>query len=116
MCHHAVVRSPLNASGRCVWCAVFQRAVGNDARKRPSDSAVAAIHLYHCIAFSLRASAEEIFQHLAFVSILCGLAIPFKWIGGVANNFGCFFKFLSGLPGGVDYVMLTCVAQGGWTS
>jgi hypothetical protein len=26
---------------------------------------------------------------------------------GVANNFGCFF--LSGLPGGLDYVMLVLV-------
>jgi hypothetical protein len=26
---------------------------------------------------------------------------------GVANNFGCFF--LSGLPGGLDYVMLVMV-------
>jgi hypothetical protein len=27
---------------------------------------------------------------------------------GVANNFGCFF--LSGLPGGIDYVLLVLVS------
>ncbi len=73
-----------------------------------ANSAVAAIHLYHCVAFPLR--GEDIFHHLTFVSILCGLAIPLKHIGGVANNFGCFF--LSGLPGGMTYVMLVCVAHG----
>lgn len=73
-----------------------------------ANSAVAAIHLYHCVAFSLR--REDIFHHLTFVSVLCGLAIPLKHIGGVANNFGCFF--LSGLPGGINYVLLVCVAQG----
>ena len=84
------------------------RAFNGPSSTMVANSAVAAIHLYHCVAFPLR--AEDIFHHLTFVSILCGLAIPFKWVGGVANNFGCFF--LSGLPGGIDYVMLTCVAQG----
>eukprot|EP01104_Vermistella_antarctica_P015620 TRINITY_DN5176_c0_g1_i1.p1 TRINITY_DN5176_c0_g1~~TRINITY_DN5176_c0_g1_i1.p1 ORF type:complete len:220 (-),score=47.34 TRINITY_DN5176_c0_g1_i1:99-758(-) len=73
-----------------------------------ANSAICAIHLYHCVAFALR--AEDIFHHLVFTSILCGLAVPFKQVGGVANNLGCFF--LSGLPGGVDYVLLVLVAQG----
>lgn len=73
-----------------------------------ANSVICAIHLYHCIAFNLR--WDDIFHHLTFASILCGLAIPFKHIGGVANNFGCFF--LSGVPGGIDYFMLVCVYQG----
>jgi hypothetical protein len=73
-----------------------------------ANSAVAAIHLYHCVAFPLR--AEDIFHHVTFVSVLCGLAIPLKHHGGSANNFGCFF--LSGLPGGLNYVLLVCVAHG----
>jgi hypothetical protein len=99
----------MEESVKCQWqdvCGVL--CFSGPSETMLANSAVAAIHLYHCIAFSLR--AEDIFHHLAFVSILCGLAIPFKWVGGVANNFGCFF--LSGLPGGLDYVMLTCVAQG----
>ena len=32
------------------------------------------------------------------------------FVSGVANNFGCFF--LSGLPGGLDYVMLVLVRSG----
>ena len=31
---------------------------------------------------------------------------------GVANNFGCFF--LSGLPGGIDYVLLVLVRYLSW--
>ena len=73
-----------------------------------ANSAVAAAHIYHVLAFKLR--AEDIFHHLVFTVILCGLAIPYKHAGGVANNFGCFF--LSGLPGGVDYVLLVLVKQG----
>lgn len=70
-----------------------------------ANSAIAAIHFYHCVAFKL--SASDIFHHLYFVVVLCGLAIPLKHFGGVANNFGCFF--LSGLPGGIDYVLLVLV-------
>ena len=67
-----------------------------------ANSVCIAIHLYHCIAFKL--SAEDIFHHLTFVVVLGGCAIPFKWHGGIANNYGCFF--LSGLPGGIDYFLL----------
>ena len=73
-----------------------------------ANSAVAAAHLYHVAAFKLRAG--DIFHHLMFTSILCGLAIPYKNQGGVANNFGCFI--LSGLPGGINYCMLVAVKQG----
>jgi hypothetical protein len=73
-----------------------------------ANSAVAAAHFYHVAAFKLR--AEDIFHHITFTAVLCGLAIPFKHEGGVANNFGCFI--LSGLPGGVDYCMLVAVKQG----
>lgn len=73
-----------------------------------ANSVIVAVHLYHCLAFELR--AEDIFHHAVFTSVLCGLAIPFKHVGGAANNFGCFF--LSGLPGGLDYVMLVLVKQG----
>ena len=73
-----------------------------------ANSAVAAAHIYHVVAFKLR--PEDIFHHLTFTVILCGLAIPYKHEGGVANNFGCFI--LSGLPGGIDYCMLVAVKQG----
>lgn len=76
-----------------------------------ANSAVAAIHLYHCVAFPLR--AEDIFHHLTFVSILCGLAIPLKHVDGIGNNFGCFF--LSGVPGGIIYANLVAVSHG-WMS
>ena len=73
-----------------------------------ANSTVAALHIYHCLAFKL--SGADIFHHAVFVTILCGLAIPYKHTGGVANNFGCFF--LSGLPGGMDYVLLVLMQHG----
>ena len=73
-----------------------------------ANSAIAAIHLYHCVAFDLKRA--DIFHHLTFVVILCGLAIPYKNVGGCANNLGCFF--LSGLPGGIDFVNLVLKEHG----
>jgi hypothetical protein len=73
-----------------------------------ANSAVASIHFYHILAFKL--NSADIFHHVTFVSVLCGLAIPFKHSGGAANNLGCFF--LSGLPGGMDYVLLVLVREG----
>ena len=40
----------------------------------------------------------------------CLLAIPLKHTGGVASNLGAFF--LTGLPGGLDYILLVLVKQG----
>jgi hypothetical protein len=73
-----------------------------------ANSACAAIHLYHILAFKLRAT--DIFHHVTFVSVLCGLAIPFKHRGGAANNLGCFF--LSGLPGALNYLFLVLSYHG----
>eukprot|EP00051_Salpingoeca_urceolata_P028567 m.487525 g.487525 ORF g.487525 m.487525 type:complete len:272 (-) comp25063_c0_seq1:24-839(-) len=73
-----------------------------------ANAAVVAAHAYHALVFNLTPS--EIFHHIVFVSILCGLAIPGKQVGGAANNFGAFF--LSGLPGGTIYCLLVCVKQG----
>jgi hypothetical protein len=73
-----------------------------------ANSVIASIHIYHCLAFKL--TMEDIMHHAVFVTVLCGLAVPYKHVGGALNNFGCFV--LSGLPGGVDYIMLVCVKHG----
>lgn len=65
-------------------------------------SAVIGLHLYHCLAFQL--TPADIFHHLYFAFLLCILAVPCKGIQGASANFGAFF--LSGLPGGIDYVLL----------
>lgn len=73
-----------------------------------ANSVALSIHVYHCLAFNL--TWDDIFHHVVFASVLCGLAIPFKQIGGALNNFGCFV--LTGVPGGIDYLMLVLVKQG----
>ena len=85
------------------------RAFSGASQSMWANSAVVAMHFYHCIG-GFQLSGADIFHHAMFVLILCGLTIPFKQNGGVANNFGCFF--LSGLPGGIDYVMLVLVKEG----
>ena len=73
-----------------------------------TNNIIAALHLYHCLAFSL--NADDIFHHLTFCATLCSLAIPNKLYSGLSIPFGAFF--LSGLPGGIDYLMLTLSAHG----
>lgn len=67
-----------------------------------------AIHMYHCLAFDLR--SEDIWHHVMFAGVLCGLSVPFKQQAGASINLGCFF--LTGLPGGMDYIWLVLVKQG----
>jgi hypothetical protein len=73
-----------------------------------ANSAVVALHLYHMLAFKV--TSADIFHHVTFVCVLCGSAIPTKHFIGVSVNFGCFI--LSGLPGGIDYLMLVLVYEG----
>ena len=73
-----------------------------------AKSAVVALHLYHLLAFKL--TSADIFHHVTFVCVLCGSAIPTKHLIGVSVNLSCFF--LSGLPGGIDYLMLVLMYEG----
>lgn len=85
-----------------------RRLVGMPASTMLPNSMVVAIHLYHCVAFPLR--AEDIVHHLTFVGSLCCLAIPSKRVLGAASGWGCFF--MSGLPGGLNYLFLILSAHG----
>ncbi|CUI10895.1 membrane-associated protein, putative [Bodo saltans] len=84
------------------------RLLGTPASTMLPNSMVAAIHLYHCVAFPLR--AEDIFHHLTFVGSLCCLALPAKRVLGAASGWGCFF--MSGFPGALNYLLLVLVAHG----
>lgn len=68
---------------------------------------VLAVHTYHCVKFPL--SAQDMFHHFVFVPII-GVYGGFwvKW-GSIRN---CVAFFISGFPGGVDYVNLTLVKRG----
>jgi hypothetical protein len=63
-----------------------------------------SIHIYHVIG-GFKLSAEDIFHHVTFAAVLGVLGTMLKQIGGVLGCFGAFF--LTGLPGGIDYVLLT---------
>lgn len=66
-----------------------------------------AVHTYHCLGWKL--SAQDIYHHALFVPAL-GLYGGFfvKW-GPIRN---CVAFFISGLPGGIDYVILVLVKRG----
>ena len=65
---------------------------------------IAAIHLYHILAFR-NLTWDDWFHHLLFAVGICSLHFCFKW--GPISQFLSFF--ISGLPGGIDYAMLCCV-------
>eukprot|EP00035_Acanthoeca_spectabilis_P021579 m.439011 g.439011 ORF g.439011 m.439011 type:complete len:323 (-) comp18320_c0_seq1:929-1897(-) len=68
---------------------------------------VIAVHTYHCLGFKL--SQQDIFHHFLFVPTLgVGGGLLTKW--GPIRNCLCFF--ISGLPGGIDYVMLVLLKNG----
>ena len=67
---------------------------------------IAAIHLYHILAFRL--TWDDWFHHLVFALCIVGLHFCYNW--GPASSFLSFF--ISGFPGGVDYYMLTLVKLG----
>eukprot|EP00128_Syssomonas_multiformis_P012307 Colp12_sorted_trinity150504_noHs@12316 len=65
---------------------------------------IAAIHIYHCVVFKdLR--REDWVHHILMAGVICGVGMYFE--PGPLMNVLSFF--LSGLPGGIDYVLLTLV-------
>jgi len=64
------------------------------------------MHVYHVLRFRL--SRDDLFHHFLFVPIIGGghFLYPF----GTSGNILCFF--ISGFPGGLDYLMLAAVKSG----
>lgn len=67
---------------------------------------IISMHVYHMISFKL--SADDLFHHLLFVPLIGGVNFAYPW--GVSGNILSFF--ISGLPGGIDYLMLAAVKTG----
>jgi hypothetical protein len=71
------------------------------------NSATMGLHLYHILAFTL--TSEDWWHHLQFIP-MCFATPMFK------RNIGCAVAlsnfFLSGLPGGLEYVFLVLVMHG----
>lgn len=68
---------------------------------------IAALHLYHLIAFP-NLSISDWVHHLLFGVVICTVGIVF--VVGPIQNFIAFF--ICGLPGALDYAMLFGVKQG----
>eukprot|EP00039_Didymoeca_costata_P018563 m.334000 g.334000 ORF g.334000 m.334000 type:complete len:348 (-) comp17266_c0_seq1:110-1153(-) len=68
---------------------------------------ILAVHTYHCLAFPL--SKQDIFHHFVFVPTI-GVYGGFVRSWGPLRGVLCFF--ISGFPGGVDYVFLTLMKRG----
>ena len=68
---------------------------------------IAALHLYHILAFRNLSTSEWI-HHLLFGGAICTIGILFA--SGPLQNFIAFF--ICGLPGGIDYLLLFLVKQG----
>jgi len=68
---------------------------------------ILAVHTYHCVAFDL--SAQDLFHHAMFIPTL-GVYGGFGHSWGPIRN--CLAFFISGLPGGIDYVNLVRMKNG----
>lgn len=67
-----------------------------------------ALHLYHCLApwYAVSLSFDDVLHH--FVFAVCGLgSLSLLWPWGPGSNFAFFF--LTGFPGGIDYILLGMV-------
>jgi len=67
---------------------------------------IIAMHVYHMLSYKL--SADDMFHHLLFVPVIGGM--NFCYPGGALYNVLAFF--ISGLPGGISYLMLAAVKAG----
>lgn len=65
---------------------------------------ITGVHAYHMLAFS-NLKVSDWVHHLLFSGVMCTFGMLDAW-GPMQNLVGFF---LSGLPGGIDYVLLTLV-------
>ena len=68
---------------------------------------IAALHLYHIVAYQPLNTVDWV-HHIVMIVIVLPFAYAMQ--PGPMLNHGCFFA--SGLPGGIDYLMLVCVKRG----
>lgn len=68
---------------------------------------IAALHMYHLIAFR-NLSVDEWVHHLLFGGVISGVGMIYR--SGPLQNLVAMF--ICGLPGGVDYILLVCVKYG----
>ena len=71
-----------------------------------ANSAVYAIHLYHIIWYYYRLRKNDLLHH----GIMIGLTLPItNYFLPPDNLLGYCFFFTTGLPGGIDYLLLALV-------
>ena len=66
-----------------------------------------AIHTYHTVAFH-NLTTDDWVHHIMFAGLIVYLGLTVN--GGPGTNVICFV--ICGLPGGIDYLMLTAVKHG----
>jgi len=66
---------------------------------------VVSVHLYHMIAFRSQLKRDDYTHHIVFVG---GITL-IGTFGGWGHIENCYCFFMSGLPGGIDYVLLSLV-------
>lgn len=68
-------------------------------------SMIMAVHIYHLLNFNL--TSEDKFHHYIFIPFVCFPAMFMVHNFSGIVNFVAFF--MSGFPGGITYLLLTCV-------
>jgi hypothetical protein len=67
-----------------------------------------ALHLYHCLLYWRKFRFDDWLHH----GLMIGVALPIGCLVPSATLIGFNLFFTTGLPGGLDYLMLFCVRNG----
>jgi hypothetical protein len=77
-------------------------AVGAVPPNMPALQLCFALHIYHCIVYWRKFRYDDWLHH----ALMIGIALPLGWALPSGRLLGFSLFFTTGLPGGIDYVLL----------
>lgn len=69
---------------------------------------IIALHVYHCVMYFDKLRFDDWLHH----ALMIGVALPLGLLTPSGSLMGMSLFFTTGLPGGIDYVLLTLVRNG----
>ncbi len=84
------------------------RYVLNSPKNIAALELVFALHFYHVIRYWKKLRYDDWLHHI----LMIGIGLPIGWITDSNSLLGYSLFFMTGLPGGIDYVLLFLVRNG----
>jgi len=83
-------------------------AVEQVATPTIASQLILALHVYHCVMYFDKLRFDDWLHHV----LMIGVALPLGLLTPAGSLMGMSLFFTTGLPGGLDYVLLTLVRNG----